>query len=133
METIIFDDDLNIFQNTVVLYRDETGKLFIGNTSYYGGRGDGDNYMSIMCKDPLPENMDVMMGWNYLDENSPFITLVPEKNIQTGIEDFLYAHGREKNWRTVEYHIIDDYTEIEPYLKKHPLQKGQVTAFGIKA
>jgi hypothetical protein len=77
--------------------------------------------------------MDVMMGWNYLDENSPYIILVPERNIQTGIEDFLYAHGREKDWRTVEYHIIEDYTEIDPYLRKHPLKAGQATAFGIRA
>ena len=40
MSTVVrFEEKLDVFQNIVVLYRDESGKLFIGNTCFYNGRG----------------------------------------------------------------------------------------------
>ena len=129
-EVIKFSDHLEMFQNIVILYRDENGKLFIGNTYYYGGRGNMD-YLSILCKDSLPEEMDIMEGWNWLDDNSPNIILVPEETMEIGIEDFLFAHGMEKNWRTIDYYKIHDYTDIEPFVAAKPIKKGMVVAFGI--
>ena len=72
-----------------------------------------------------------MEGWNWLDDNSPNIILVPEETMETGIEDFLFAHGMEKNWRTIDYYKIHDYTDIEPFVVAKPIEKGMVVAFGI--
>lgn len=129
MEKIQFIDDLSIFQNVVTLYRDSNGKIFIGNTYFYNGR---DKYISIMYKESLPENMGIIAGWNYLDDNSATITLIPEKCLETGIEDFLYAHGKEKNWHSIEYRVINDYTEIESNLIEDPIKNNEVRAYGIK-
>lgn len=129
-EIIQFSDRLEMFQNIVLLYCDANGKRFIGNTSYYNGRGNMD-YLSILCKDPLPEDMDIMMGWNWLDDNSPNIILVPEETMETGVEDFLFAHGMEKDWRSIPYYRIHDYTDIEPFMAENPIEKGTAVAFGI--
>ena len=130
-EVYLFNKSLSMFQNVVAFFRDADGKLFINNIYFYNVRGDHD-YLSIMCKDPLPENMGLMMGWNWLDDNSPNILLVPEESIETGVEDFMYSHGLEKSWKDIEYHVIDNFSEIESYFSKHTLGKGGVVAFGIK-
>lgn len=130
-ETIRFDDNLSVFQNVIMLYRDEEGKLYIGNTWFYNRPGDND-YMSVMYKEALPANMGVIEGWNWLDDNDPRVTLVPEKTMEMGVEDFLYAHGKEKNWKTVTYHVIESYPEIEFFLKSHPLENGKTVGFGLK-
>ncbi len=130
-EVVSFEDDLNIFQNVVMLYRDENSRLYIGNTYYYNGRGNLD-YMSVMYKEELPEEKGIMMGWNYLDDNSARVTLVPTDSMCTGVEDFLYAHGKLKDWKSVEYHTVNDYQEIERYVKSHPIKAGQAIGFGIR-
>lgn len=130
-ETIMFDNSLSIFQNLVVVYCDENGKKYIGNTYYYNGRGNLD-YMCVMCKDSLPDNMDLIMAWNWLDDNSPAVTLVPEVSMETGVEDFLYAHGKTKDWKTVSYHVIEEWPDMEKYIKDHPIKNGEVIGFGIK-
>ena len=63
------------------------GLLYIGNTDFYNGRLDSDRYMSVMYKDPLPSDMGIMAGWDYLDDNSPTVELIPERNMETGIEE----------------------------------------------
>ena len=60
---------------------------FIGNTDFYNVRLDSDRYMSVMYKDPLPSDMGIMAGWDYLDDNSPTVELIPERNMETGIEE----------------------------------------------
>ena len=133
MTTVMkFEENLSVFQNIVVLTRSEDGKLFIGNTYFYNGRGTADDWMSVMYPDALPEDRGIIMGWNYLDENSPAVTLVPEANAETGVEDFLYAHGMERDWRTVDYHVIKSYPEIEQYFAKNRLEAGKTIAFGIR-
>lgn len=123
-------EHLDMFQNVVILYRDENGKLFIGNTYYYNGRGNMD-YLSVLCKDPLPEERGIMEGWNWLDDNSPNIILVPEETMETGIADFLFAHGAGKDVHTVSYYKIQNYMDIEPLVFSRPIEKGEVVAFGI--
>ena len=88
--------------------------------------------MSVMYKEPLPQNMGIIAGWNYLDDNSPTVTLVPENFMETGIEDFLYAHGKEKNWHSIEYILINDYTELEKDLISNPIKFNEVRAYAIK-
>lgn len=130
-EVFKFDNNLSVFQNVIVLYKDEAGKRYIGNVYYYNGRG-GKDYLGVFCKDALPENLGVIMGWNWLDDNSPNIILVPEDTMETGVEDFLFAHGKERKWNSVEYHVIDSFGDIDEYEEKNPLKNGEVIGFGIK-
>ena len=133
MTTVMkFDEKLDIFQNIVVLYRNVNDELFIGNTYYYNGRGIGPDWMSVMYAEAMPEEKGILLGWNWLDENSPRVTLVPEVAAETGVEDFLYAHGLEHNWRSIDYVIVNNYQDIEAYCREHKLQKGHAIAFGIK-
>ena len=82
-ESISFSESLDVFQNVVMLYKDKDGNLFIGNTWFYNKAGH--DYMSVMYHLPLPEDKGVMEGWNWLDDNDPRVTLVPETSMETGI------------------------------------------------
>ena len=111
VERIRIEDSLSSFQNIVMFYKDDDGKLFIGNTWFYNRPGH--DYMSVMY------------------HNDPRVTLVPEVSMETGIEDFLYAHGKEKDWKSVPYYVIDSYTDIEKELEKHSLKPQEVLGLGI--
>lgn len=129
-ESIRFANSLDVFQNVVMLYKDGDGQLFIGNTWFYNKAGN--DYMSVMYHMPLPEKMSLMDGWNWLDDNDPRVTLVPEKSMEQGIEDFLFAHGKEKDWKSVSYNVIGSYTDIEKFLNKNKLSNGEAVGLGIK-
>ena len=129
-ESISFSNSLDVFQNVVIVYRDEQNHLYIGNTWFYNRAGH--DYMSVMYHLPVPKDMDLMDGWNWLDDNDPRVTLVPEITMEMGVEDFLFAHGHDRDWKSVTYTVIDSYADIEKYLKKNPLKAGEVTGFGIK-
>lgn len=130
VERIRIEDSLSSFQNIVMFYKDDNGKLFIGNTWFYDRPGH--DYMSVMYHTELPKDMSIMDGWNWLDDNDPRVTLVPEITMEMGVEDFLFAHGHDRDWKSVTYTVIDSYADIEKYLKKNPLKAGEVTGFGIK-
>lgn len=130
VERIRIEDSLSSFQNIVMFYKNDAGKLFIGNTWFYNRPGH--DYMSVMYHTELPKDMSIMDGWNWLDDNDPRVTLVPEITMEMGVEDFLFAHGHDRNWKSVTYTVIDSYADIEKYLKKNPLKAGGVTGFGIK-
>lgn len=130
VERIRIEDSLSSFQNIVMFYKDGDGKLFIGNTWFYDRPGH--DYMSVMYHTELPQDMSIMDGWNWLDDNDPRVTLVPEITMEMGVEDFLFAHGHDRDWKSVTYTVIDSYADIEKYLKKNPLKAGEVTGFGIK-
>ena len=133
MNTIMkFEDTLDVFQNIVTLYRNEEGKLFIGSTFYYNGRGNADDWMSVLYKDAMPEEEGLLMGWNKLDDCSPNIFLVPEADAGTGVEDFLYAHGLERNWKSVEYHVVNSFMDMDAWCGKNRIEKGTAVAFGIR-
>ena len=107
-ETVSLDQ----YQNVVVLYRDENGALFIGNTYDYHGRTPDSRYLSIMYHESLDETLGIMGGWNYLDDNSPTITLVPVPEI--------------------EYHEVSSYPKIETYVRLSPVRRGTAVGFVMK-
>ncbi len=129
-ESIRFDESLDVFQNVVMLYRNSEDELFIGNTWFYNKAGH--DYMSVMYHLQIPNKMSVIEGWNWLDDNDPRVTLVPETSMETGIEDFLFAHGHDRDWKSVTYSVINSYADIEKYLKKNPIKKDEVIGLGIK-
>ncbi len=131
-ETVRFENALNIFRNTVMLYRDDEGKLHIGNTYYYGGGDTSKDYRCVMYRDALPEKTDMMLGWNMLDEAAGSQVVVNENSAEDGVEDFCYAHGLEKNWKSLDYHVVNSYADISAFMKNHSLKNGEVAAFGIR-
>ena len=132
MTVIRFEKDLSEFQSIVLLYRDEVSNLYIGNTSFYGGSIPERQYLNILYKDPLPKDRDVISGWNYLDDMSPRIYLSYCAQMTTAVEDFMYAHGLERNWRSIDYILINNYTDITDSLLDSPVKVGEVKAFVMK-
>ena len=132
METVYkFNDHLNAFQNLVLFYRDDKDDCYIGSSSFYGGSDPNRQNLSILYKEPLPTDRDPIMGWNYLDDNSPFIYLVYTNLMETAVDDFLAAHNIDKTWKDIEYKVIDNYTEIDDVLESYPLNKNEVRAYAI--
>jgi len=131
-DVIRFDENPEIFQNIVLFYRADNGKFHIGSTNYYNGRGVADDWLSVLYEEPLPEENGIIMGWNWLDDNSALINLVPTDKAATGIEDFLYAHGLERDWKSIDYVVIRSYPDIEKYFETNTLDKGSAIGFGIR-
>ncbi|MEE3487275.1 MAG: hypothetical protein VZT48_04135 [Bulleidia sp.] len=124
-------EELDQYQNIVTLYKNEEGKVFIGSTLFYN-RGGNNDYMNVMYKEALPEGMGVMDGWNYLDDNSAYIILVPEQTAKVSVEDQLYAHGFDKGLENVNYHIVGSYPDIDAFIRRSPLTTGAASAFCIR-
>jgi hypothetical protein len=131
-ETVRFEDGLDMFKNVVLVCKNEEGKRFVGNAVSYSTNG-GKQYQTTLYKDSLPQDMDLIDGWNWLDDNSASIRLAAEPSLETGVEDILYAHGADRSWRSIDYHVADSYAEIDRYLQAHPLANGEVMAFGFPA
>ena len=52
--------------------------------------------------------------------------------METAVEDFMYAHGLERNWRSIDYTLINNFTDITNALIDSPVKKGEVKAFAMK-
>ncbi len=131
MKTVMsFKDSLDVFRNIITLYRDEEGKLFVGST-FRCGNGKNDEWMSVFHKAPIDENEGLIIGWNTLDDYYPSMRVLPEDHPETGVEDFFYAHGNGRDWKSVDYNIVDSFSEIETYCKQNPIRNGSGAAFGI--
>jgi len=131
MTTLLFNGDLKDYQNVVVLYRTKEGDLYLSSTSYYNGRGRGADYMSVIYQSKLNDENGMMEGWNELDENGNG-RLVPENDPETAVEDFLYAHGLKRSWRSVPYVEVDSYPEMEKIFAQKPMEIGEVRAYVMK-
>lgn len=132
MTTIRFDQGLSAFQNIILLFREDDDTLYIGNTSFYGGRVPERQYLSLLYKDPLPKDRDVILGWNYLDDNSPNIYISYSSEMSTAVDDFLFSHGVDNDWKSIEYTLVDNFTDIPKELAKNPIKIGEVKAYAIK-
>ncbi len=132
MTTICFEQDLSGFQNIILLYRDEQENVYIGNTSFYGGKVPERQYLSLLYKDALPKDRDIISGWNYLDDNSPNIYISYSSEMTTAVEDFMYSHGLQRNWRTITYTLIENYVDISKAIKDDPIKVGEVKAYAMR-
>lgn len=132
METCVkYVDCLNDFQHVMLVYCDDEGKRYVANVNYYNGKTKDSLYLAMMFKEAVPQEMDLLEGWNYLEDNSPYVYLIPEASLEIAVEDFLHAHHIEQDWKSVDYHIIDNYMELDEYFKTHQLEKGELLGFGI--
>ncbi len=132
MNTVIkFRDSLDEFRNIVMLYRDENGQLFVGNTFSTSGKNHTRDWMSALHKEPVPEEDGLINGWNQLDDNLASMKLIPEENAETGVEDFLYSHDAGMSWKAVDYNVVHTYAEIADWYRRNPLKNGTAAAFAI--
>lgn len=131
LETIKSSEQLNEFQNIMLIYKDGEGRRFVGNANFYNGKTDDSQYMAVLYKDEVPKTMSLLDGWNYLEDNSPNVRLAEEPSMQVAIEDFLFAHGLDRDFKTVTYHVIDNYMQLSEYVLNNEIACNEVLAFGI--
>lgn len=114
------------FDRIVMLYKSE-GEIYLGHSFIYRGR-DGSKYLLFLYKEPLPMN-DVLDGWNYLDENSVKITIVPENTHEMAINDFLFAHGGKVVKQSFE--TVDDFSIMNEMMKNRDMIDDEMIGFII--
>ena len=132
-EMIKYIESPSVFHNIALFYKDEFQKTHIGCTYFYNGRGVADDWLSVLYEEPLPDDIEsTILAWNWLDDHSAKIYLVPTDTPETGIEDFLYGNGLERDWKSISYVSVKSYPEIEEYLQEYPLETCTAIAFGMK-
>ena len=132
-QLIKYIESPSVFHNIALFYKDEFQKTHIGCTYFYNGRGVADDWLSVLYEEPLPDDIEsTILAWNWLDDNSAKIYLVPTDTPETGIEDFLYGNGLDRDWKSIPYVSVQSYPEIEEYLQEYPLETCTAIAFGMK-
>ena len=130
---IKFADTLNMFSNIILLYRDNRGELHIGNIEYSKGNASGENWVSTMYEDALPEDDTVVAGWNELDKRKGRVEITPRSSAEAGVEAFMSTYGIEGTWRDPLYYVIKSYPDIDKYTAVNKLEMKELVAFGILA
>lgn len=125
MEKVIrFAENLDMFKNLVLLYKNRNGDTFLGSSI----NGDKKKYI-VLYKDSLPKDRDCIMGWNYLDDHSGNIYMVNNQYSEVSVDDFLAAHGIDKTWKDIDYVVVDDISEINERLSANTMANGEVRAY----
>ena len=131
MEKVIsFSENLDMFKHLVLLYKDEKGNTYLGSSSHNEKGSENRKNHIILYKEPLPQDKDYIMGWNYLDDHSDKIYLVYNEHSEVAVDDFLAAHGLEKTWRDFDYHVVDSLNDVNDILVDNPLSANEVRAYG---
>lgn len=128
--TIRFKNTLEDFQRIVLVYKNLDGSLQMGHSFFYDGR-DGSEYLLFLYKDALPENLDFLQGWNYLDENSTNTVIVGETNHETAVDDFLCCFNDTLKWSTIDYVQVANFSEINQKLLDADLKLNHAIGFAI--
>ena len=131
MERVIrFDENLDMFKNLVLLYKDDKGDTYLGSSNHNEkGKDIHKNYI-VLYKECLPSDMDYVMGWNYLDDHSDKIYLVYNEHSEVAVDDFLAAHSLEMTWRNIDYIIVDSLNDVNDIIANNPLSNNEVRAYG---
>lgn len=134
MEKVIsFNKNLDMFKRIVLVYKNEEGKTFIGSSFHDTNSETNFNNYIVLYKDALPSELDCFDGWNFLDDNSDNIYLVPIKHSEVAVDDFLVAHHINKTWKDLDYNVVNNITEINTEVNTNALQNNEVRAYGILA
>ena len=134
MEKIIsFNKNLDMFKRIVLVYKNEKGETFIGSSFHDSDSEKNFNNYIVLYKDALPSELDCFEGWNFLDDNSDNIYLVPIKHSEVAVDDFLVAHHIDKTWKDLDYNVVNNITEINSEVNNNALQNNEVRAYGILA
>lgn len=130
MEKVIrFDENLDMFKNLVLLYKNEKGDTFLGSSiNSNDNQKDNKNYI-VLYKESLPKDKDYIMGWNQLDDSSEKIYLVYNQHSEVAVDDFLAAHGVDKTWKDIDYVVLDSMNDINNRLMSDKLSNNEVRAY----
>ncbi len=132
-KTVKFENNLDMFKNIVLLYKDENGNTYLGSSSHNDiGDKDHKNFV-VLYKESLPKNKDYISGWNYLDENSNDIYIVYNQYSEVAVDDFLYAHNTDKSWKDIDYTIVDSTSDINKTLSSIKLSNNEIRAYATLA
>ena len=124
METVRFNDNLDMFNSIVLLYKNEKGETYIGASSNM----EKDNYI-VLYKNSLPKNVDYLSGWNYLDDHCEKTYLVYNDHSEVAVDDFLAAHNVNKTWKDLEYKVCDNTIKVNEILSNVQLSNNEVQAY----
>lgn len=132
-KTVKFENNLDMFKNIVLLYKDENGNTYLGSSSHNDvGDKDHKNFV-VLYKESLPKDKDYISGWNYLDENSNDIYIVYNPYSEVAVDDFLYAHNTDKSWKDIDYTIVDSTSDINKTLSSIKLSNNEIRAYATLA
>ena len=132
-KTVKFENNLDMFKNIVLLYKDENGNTYLGSSSHNDiGDKDHKNFV-VLYKESLPTDKDYISGWNYLDENSNDIYIVYNQYSEVAVDDFLYAHNTDKSWKDIDYTIVDSTSDINKTLSSIKLSNNEIRAYATLA
>lgn len=132
-KTIKFENNLDMFKNIVLLYKDENGNTYLGSSSHNESGDKQHQNFVVLYKDCLPNDQDYISGWNYLDENSNNIYIVYNQYSEVAVDDFLYAHNTDKSWKDIDYTVVDNISEINKALTNIKLANNEVRAYATLA
>lgn len=124
METVRFNDNLDMFNSIVLLYKNEKGETYLGSSSNL----EKDNYI-VLYKNSLPKDVDYLSGWNYLDDHCEKTYLVYNDHSEVAVDDFLAAHNVNKTWKDLEYRVCDDSMQVNEILSNVQLSNNEVQAY----
>ena len=124
METVRFNDNLDMFNSIVLLYKNEKGETYLGSSSSL----EKDNYI-VLYKNSLPKDVDYLSGWNYLDDHCEKTYLVYNDHSEVAVDDFLAAHNVNKTWKDLEYRVCDDSMQVNEILSNVQLSNNEVQAY----
>ena len=124
----IFREELD-YQDMVLLCKDNQGDIYLGHSFLYHGRDA--LYLLFLYKDKLPldKEDDLIQAWNYLDENSIRIVMVGEQNGEIAVEDFLYSHGMDKDWRSIKFYTVSNYMELDSFFDPGKMKSKDCICF----
>lgn len=132
-KTVKFENNLDMFKNIVLLYKDENGNTYLGSSSHNDiGDKDHKNFV-VLYKESLPKDKDYISGWNYLDENSNDIYIVYNPYSEVAVDDFLYAHNTDKSWKDIDYTIVENTSDINKTLSNIKLANNEIRAYATLA
>ena len=125
---ISFDENLDMFKRIVLIYKNEEGETFIGSSFHDNSKRKMNNYI-VLYKDSLPSDKSCFDGWNFLDDNSDNIYLVPNEHSEVAVDDFLVANQIDMTWKDIDYRVIDSFNEINTDISSNELHNNEVRAY----
>ncbi|MDH6366959.1 MULTISPECIES: hypothetical protein [Breznakia] len=129
MEKTIYQKQPNLDYRSLVMVYFNGSERYLAHSFIHNGR-EG-KYLSILYKDPLPEG-DFIAGWNYLDDNSFSMVMVPEVSQELAVEDFYAAWNPDMITKGIEIIEVKGFDEINRLMADPEVNQQEFLFFGRK-
>ncbi|MCI5773964.1 MAG: hypothetical protein MR210_05315 [Erysipelotrichaceae bacterium] len=130
MTKVHFDNSFENYGRIIMITKNDEGEIHLAHSFYYGGRDEA-KYLLFLYKDALPKNLDLLAGWNYLDDNSIKTVIIPEVNHRTSIEDFIAAFNIP-SLNDIIFYEVDDFDQLNKVYEKLDLNVDRNVAYLFK-